>query len=120
MTTLNDITYIDWQYKFNSIGGVAEGVEDINQCIAIILLTQKGTDPLRLTFGSDIYKYVDTPVNSAKANIIRESIDSIEKWETRIKIDSVTVEIIETQIKVKIQWSLKSSNKTQGTAEVSL
>jgi len=120
MTTLNEITYIDWQYKFNSIGGVAEGVEDINQCIAIILLTQKGTDPLRPTFGSDIYKYVDTPVNSAKANIIRESIDAIEKWETRIKIDSVTVEIIETQIKVKIQWSLKSSNKTQGTAEVSL
>lgn len=120
MTTLNDITYIDWQYKFNLIGGVAEGVEDINQCIAIILLTQKGTDPLRPTFGSDIYKYVDTPVNSAKANIIRESIDAIEKWETRIKIDSVTVEIIETQIKVKIQWSLKSSNKTQGTAEVSL
>ena len=69
---------------------------------------------------ADIYKYVDTPVNSAKANIIRESIDAIEKWETRIKIDSVTVEIIETQIKVKIQWSLKSSNNTKGTAEVNL
>ena len=41
MTTLNEITYVDWQYKLNSIGSVAEGVEDINQCIAIILLTRK-------------------------------------------------------------------------------
>ena len=54
MTTLNEITYVDWQYKLNSIGSVAEGVEDINQCIAIILLTQKGSDPLIPTFGSDI------------------------------------------------------------------
>lgn len=33
MTTLNEITYVDWQYKLNSIGEVAQGVEDINQCI---------------------------------------------------------------------------------------
>ena len=65
MTNLNEITYIDWQYKLNKIGSVAEGVEDINQCIAIILLTQKGSDPLRPTFGSDIYKYIDYPINSA-------------------------------------------------------
>ena len=120
MTTLNEITYVDWQYKLNSIGEVAQGVEDINQCIAIILLTQKGSDPLRPTFGSDIYKYVDYPVNSAKANIIRESVNAIEKWETRIKIDSVTVEINATQIKVKIQWTLKSSKNTKSSTEVTL
>lgn len=120
MTTLNEITYVDWQYKLNSIGEVAQGVEDTNQCIAIILLTQKGSDPLRPTFGSDIYKYVDYPVNSAKANIIRESVNAIEKWETRIKIDSVTVEINATQIKVKIQWTLKSSNNTKSSTEVTL
>ena len=27
MTTLNEITYVDWQYKLNKIGSVAEGVE---------------------------------------------------------------------------------------------
>ena len=70
MTTLNEITYVDWQYKLNKIGSVAEGVEDINQCIAIILLTQKGSDPLRPTFGSDIYKYIDYPINSAKATVM--------------------------------------------------
>lgn len=120
MTTLNEIKYIDWQLKLNSIGSVSEGIEDINQCIAIILLTQKGSVPHRPTFGSDIYKYIDYPINSAKANIIRETVNAIEKWETRIKIDSITIEKNETQIKVKIQWSLKTDSKTKGTTEVTL
>ena len=120
MTNLNEITYVDWQLRLNTIGSVAEGVDDINQCIAIILTTPKGSVPHRPTFGSDIHKYVDYPVNSAKANIIRESVDAIEKWETRIKIDSVTVEINATQIKVKIQWTLKSSNNTKSSTEVTL
>ena len=55
-----------------------------------------------------------------KANIIRESIDAIEKWETRIKVDSVTVEIKGSQIKIQIQWSLKTANKTTGSTEVNL
>lgn len=119
MTTLNDITYVDWQLKLNSIGEVAEGIEDINQCIAIILTTRKGTDPHRPTFGSDIYKYIDYPVNEAKPNIIRETIDSINLWETRITVNSVIVEIENEHIKVKVQWKLKENNTT-GTADITL
>ena len=59
MTNLNEITYVDWQLKLNTIGSVAKGVEDINQCIAIILTTPKDSIPHRPTFGSDIHKYVD-------------------------------------------------------------
>ena len=44
MTRLNEIKYVDWQFKLNGIGDVAEGVEDINQCIALILNTPKGSD----------------------------------------------------------------------------
>ncbi len=112
MTVLNEITYVDWQYKLNDIGSVAEGVEDINQCIAVILTTPKGTVPHRPTFGSDIYKYVDYPLLSARPNIIREVIDAINTWETRVNIDSVSVENEESQLKIKIQWSLKDSEVT--------
>ena len=119
MTNLNEITYIDWQYKLNGIGSIAEGVEDINQCIAVILSTQKGSVPHRPTFGSDILKYVDYPVNIAKANIIRETIDSIILWEKRVKVDSVTVEINQTQINIKVQWSL-SDGKVSDSVEVNL
>ena len=120
MTKLNEITYIDWQLKLNGIGSVAEGIEDINQCIAIILSTQKGSDPHRPTFGSDILKYVDYPVNIAKPNIIRETIDAINLWEIRVNVDSVSVEINEAQINIKVQWSLKEDSSTTSTSEVNL
>ena len=119
MTKLSEITYIDWQYKQNKIGSVAEGPEDINQCIAIILTTRKGSVPHRPTFGSDIYKYVDYPVNEAVPNIIREATDAITLWETRINLKSVSVEINNTQITVKVEWTLKDS-KTKGKTTVNL
>ena len=119
MTTLNEITFVDWQYKLNQIGSVAEGAEDINQCIAIILTTRKGSVPHRPTFGSDIYKYVDYPVNEAVPNIIREATDAITLWETRINLKSVYVEINNTQITVKVEWTLKDS-KTKGKTTVNL
>ena len=119
MTTLNEITYVDWQLKLNEIGSVSEGIEYINQCIAIILSTQKGSVPHRPTFGSDILKYVDYPINSAKANIIRETVDAITLWDTRVNVDSVSVEIDKTQLKIKVQWSLKEDSSVSSTAEVS-
>ena len=118
MTTLNEIIYVDWQLKLNEIGSVSEGIEDINQCIAIILSTQKGSVPHRPTFGSDILKYVDYPINSAKANIIRETVDAITLWETRVNVDSVSVEIDETQLKIKVQWSLKEDSSVSSATEV--
>lgn len=119
MTKLNEITYIDWQFKLNSIGEIAEGVEDINQCIALILNTPKGSDPHRPTFGSDIFKYIDYPVNIAKANIIRETIDAITLWEKRIKVNSVLIDIQNEHLKIKVQWKLKDDSAS-GNTEVSL
>lgn len=119
MTNLNEITYIDWQYKLNGIGEVAEGIDDINQCIAVILTTRKGSVPHRPTFGSDIYKYVDYPINEAIPNIVRETTDAITLWETRIDIESIDVEINESNILVKVQWTLKETTVT-GITEVSL
>lgn len=119
MTNLNEITYVDWQCKLNQIGSVVEGAEDINQCIAIILMTRKGSLPHRPTFGSEIYKYIDYPINEAIPNITRETTDSIRLWETRIDLNLVSVEINESQIIVKVEWTLKES-KTKGKTIVNL
>ena len=115
----DEIKYVDWQFKLKGIGEVAEGVEDINQCIALILNTPKGTDPHRPTFGSNILKYIDYPVNIAKANIIRETIDAISMWETRVQVNSVLFNVEESNIKIKVQWTLNGSS-TKGTTEVTL
>ena len=119
MTTLNEITYVEWQQKLNGIDEVAEGVDDINQCIALIITTRKGSVPHRPTFGSDVYKYVDYPVNEAKPNIIRETIDAINLWETRIKVNSVLVNIEKEHLNIKVQWKLRE-NSTTGTAEINI
>lgn len=117
MTILNEIKYVDWQLKLNEIGSVAEGIDDINQCIAIILSTQKGSVPHRPTFGADILKYVDAPVHVAIPNIIRETYDALELWEKRIKVEKVSAEIVESNVKIKIEWNLATGD-TKNSTEV--
>jgi len=115
MTTLNEIKYVDWQPQLNQIGEVVQGIDDINQCIYIILTTQKGSVPHRPTFGSDIFQYIDYPVQEAIPNIIREVIDAITQWETRVEIIQVTAELDESNIKIKVEWNLVDSEITSVT-----
>ncbi len=111
--SINDIKSADWQPKLGEIGSVVESIEDINQCIRIILATPKGSDPHRPEFGSDIWKYVDYPVKEAIPNIIRESVDAINAWEQRINISKVKAEIVESTIALQIEWMFKDSEETQ-------
>lgn len=88
--TLNDIKSTNWQLSNQMIGQVAEGIDDIRQCIGIILTNTKGSDPLRPLFGSDIWRFIDSPINTAVANISAEIIDCIGKWEQRVVIKELT------------------------------
>lgn len=116
---LNEIKSVDWQFKLNDIGNVAEGLDDIDQCIKIILMTRKGSNPLRPEFGSDVWKYIDYPVNDAIPNIIREAYDAISIWETRVQINSISAEINESQITFQISRQLKGT-ALGGTMEVNV
>jgi len=95
--TLADITSADWSLALDQpgdpgsgIGNVVQGVADVNQCIKIILTTPKGSDPLRPTFGADLWKFLDTPINAAIAAIVTEVTTAITQWEPRVKLTSVT------------------------------
>ncbi len=96
--TLADIKSADWSLMLDSpnqpgsgMGNVVSGVSDVDQCIAIILTTPKGTDVLRPTFGTDIWKYIDAPINQARAAVVREVTQSITQWEPRVKVLNVAV-----------------------------
>jgi len=119
MTTLNEIKSVDWQFKLNEIGSIVEGIDDIDQCIKIILMTRKGSDPHRPEFGSDIWQYIDYPVNEAIPNIIRESFDAIALWEPRVQINAITAEINESQIKLQIDRQVTGTD-IQGILEVTV
>ncbi|MDA8428201.1 MAG: GPW/gp25 family protein [Geobacteraceae bacterium] len=90
---VNDITAIDWSPRLGSPGEVVTGLDDIDQCIAIIINTRKGSVPHNPLKGCDAWRWIDAPANIAVPNIIRESVDALELWEPRIKVTGVTTEI---------------------------
>ncbi|HLW69370.1 MAG TPA: GPW/gp25 family protein [Candidatus Binataceae bacterium] len=128
--TLGDITSADWSLMLDStaggaagagIGNVVQALQDVNQCVQIILTTPKGSDPLRPTFAIDLWKYVDYPINVATAAIVREVTEAIIRWEPRIELIGVTVAPVvggSTQsgahLSVAATWRLKLG--AQGSA----
>lgn len=108
---LQDIKATNWQLSILTGGEVAEGINDIRQCLQIILTTRKGSDPLRPLFGSDIYKHIDKPVDVASALISAEILDSINKWERRVIIRKLVYQIAESRIEYDITAELLESGE---------
>jgi phage baseplate assembly protein W len=120
-----DIQSADWSLMLDSssvsqaaaagLGKVVQGVADVNQCIAIILGTAKGADPLRPTFGADIWQYIDYPIQAAIPAIAREITEAITLWEPRIRLLSVRTGMVandassnrNAHLQITIVWQLK-------------
>jgi phage baseplate assembly protein W len=118
--TLSDIKSADWSLMLDSLGQpgsgmgkVVKGVDDVDQCIAIILTTPKGTDVLRPTFGTDLWKYIDAPISQAGPAVVREVTQSITQWEPRVKVLSVTTTPLSSivthpgaHVQITVAWQL--------------
>jgi hypothetical protein len=115
--TLAEIRSADWSLaldRHGGIGRVVEGIDDVNQCIEIILTTPKGSDPLRPTFGADLWEYIDFPVSAAIAAIVREVTDAVTLWEPRVNVLEATAEPAEdapsqagAHLRVTVRWELR-------------
>lgn len=67
-------------------------VEAINNAIKNILFTAIGTVPGKPEFGSNLNELVFLPMDASTISMVKRVIvESIRKWEDRIKIDSVVV-----------------------------
>lgn len=119
MTTINDIKSVDWQPKIGEIGAVVEGLDDIHQCIRIILTTPKGSVPHNPLFGSDIWRYLDYPVNEVIPHLIREAVDNIEAWEPRIQLIGIQPVVDGATITLQVEWQPIGSDENY-TTEVTL
>lgn len=98
------ITATHWQPALGTSGEVVEGLRDIDQAIRIILTTPKGSDAHRPEFGSDLHLYLDWPVNRVTPHLVREAVDAIRRWETRVSVIQVLVLIEDSLIVVRVQW----------------
>jgi phage baseplate assembly protein W len=88
ITLLPNITSKNWQLSTAGPGIISEGLQDIRQCLDTILRTTRGSLPLLPEFGSDIYKFIDTPRTTAIPNIIKAIIEGVV-WEPRVKLVSI-------------------------------
>ncbi|KII30085.1 GPW/gp25 family protein [Pseudomonas fluorescens] len=103
-TPYTSITAAHWQPTLGTSGEIVEGLRDIDQSIRIILTTPKGADAHRPDFGSDLHLYIDWPVNRVTPHLVRETVDALRRWETRISVVQVKVQIEGAQIRVRVQW----------------
>ena len=100
----SSITAAHWQPALGTPGGVVEGLRDIDQAIRIILTTPKGSDAHRPDFGSDLHLYIDWPTNRVTPHLVRESVDAIRRWESRVSVVQVQVSIDDEHVTVRVQW----------------
>lgn len=114
-TLITDITATDWSPKLGDIGNVVEDLDDINQCIRIILNTPKGSRAHEPLFGSDLWRYIDYPSNEAIPHIVREAIDAITIWEPRVKLVKVATKVDMAQITLQIEWKLNEDDDVRQT-----
>jgi len=112
--TLADITSADWSLALGAIGQVVQGIADVEQCLGIIVTTPQGSDPLRPTFGANIWRYIDFPISRALPAIVSELTSAITTWEPRVKLVSVTAQPVldgsaqsGAQLEVTLNWQLK-------------
>ena len=103
-TPYTSITATHWQPALGTSGEVVEGLRDIDQAIRIILTTPKGSDAHRPEFGSDLHLYIDWPTNRVTPHLVREAVDAIRRWETRVSVVQVQVSIDVEHITVRVQW----------------
>jgi phage baseplate assembly protein W len=104
-----------WQMKLAE-PGIVQGLSDIQQCIYIILVTKKGTDPTRPNFGCGIYDYIDKPINIALPNMKREIAEAIAVYEPRVKIIRILHAVDVEHLTFEIEWKFKDQT---GTTKVS-
>ena len=116
MVNVAEIKSVDWSMKIGSYGQVVEAMDDIDQCILIIMATRKGSKPLDPEFGCDVWKYLDQPVNAVRPDIVRETYAAINLYEPRIDIIGVKIEAESiSSLKLTIEWKLKDSEITKIT-----
>jgi uncharacterized protein len=133
IAALGDITSADWSLALDTsweepgsgIGAVVQGAADVNQCVRVILTTPKGSDPLRPTFGADIWQYIDHPINAAIPAVVREVVEAITLWEPRVALVRVTAIPITSgttqagaHLKVSVVWRLKLTGNGGAAAAI--
>lgn len=114
---LTDIKAKNWTLSLEKQGEVVQGLAEISQCLRVLITTRKGSDPLRPTFGCDIYLYHDLPINQAIPRMIKAVSEAIAIWETRIDVKSIGYTLGDdgSVATFTIEWTEKTTQQSSST-----
>lgn len=113
---LSEVKAKNWSLSLTSYASVVEGLAEISQSVFVIITTRKGSDPLRRSFGSDIYEYIDRPITEAIPLMIKAAVDALEIWEPRVKVTRVTYNLdVDGLVEFSIEWTEQTTNQTDTT-----
>ncbi len=99
MLDRRDIPYLHWQPKVGRnivapatvLGEIVHGLDDVEQSINTIVLTEKGSVPTEPEKCTELRPYIDRRPDFAIPNITREIFDAIRAWEPRVIVERVTI-----------------------------
>jgi phage baseplate assembly protein W len=83
-----------------------------------LLATQKGSDPLRPDFGIDLLNWIDKPTTVMAPGLVKEIIDQVAFYETRIDLTDVNYSIPSEKVVFTLMWRYKDGNLYRGADEL--
>lgn len=111
-----EITSNSFSISRDGLGKIVQGEAEINQAIYNILMTTKGSDPLRPDFGCDSITNIDKPLNKIKAIMVKNIIEAISLYETRVILTSVVPQNTASgNLIFNIKYTIKNSVNTGQT-----
>ena len=103
-----------WQMSLAEQGAIVEGIDDIQQCLETIILTEQGSQPLMPEFGANVYSAVDAPASDVLRIIKTTITEQIARYEPRAVVVSLAVKRDGLEkVKVSLTWKAKSDTKAQ-------
>jgi phage baseplate assembly protein W len=93
------IPYLHWQPRLGrnapdpqeALGRIVHGLDDVEQAINTIVLTEKGSVPTQPEKCTRLMPYIDRRPEYAIPNITREIWDAITAWEPRVIVERVAI-----------------------------
>lgn len=86
----SEINTKNWQLSVTEPGEIVTDLADIDQCVRLIMGTQRGSDPVLVDFGVDLLAHVDKPTTQILPSLVKDVTDQLRRYEPRANILSVS------------------------------
>jgi phage baseplate assembly protein W len=110
VTLTSEINTTMWSMSTSEYGAVVTDLDDIIQCVLIILSTDRGSDPFRPEFGFNLERLVDRPVNFVIPNGKLGILDALEAWEPRVTVRRIEHTLDVSHVTFKVFCSTNLGN----------